>query len=74
MLSSNYHVIQGFGKALLDRAGNGFELKPISGYDWAAQKIVAHVKKGQKWLTNNNHLATFSKVQSKFPIHSVVIK
>ena len=30
----------------------GFRLKPISGIDWATQRIVANVKSGQNWHKN----------------------
>jgi len=35
------------------------------------QKIAAHVESGQKWL-KNKHLATFTKVQYKSLMHSVL--
>ena len=42
-------------------------LKPISGNEWHAPKIGAHVKNGQKW----NKLSTFTKVKPKYLLHRV---
>jgi len=50
----------------------GFRLEPISDKDQATAIIVALFKNGQKWH-KNNHLATFSKDQSKSLIYFIQI-
>ena len=56
-----YCVYQGFKKLKLV-----VWFQTISGNDQANPKNVAHIKSGEKW-NENNHLATFTKVQSKSP-------
>lgn len=47
-----------------------FMLKPILGYDKSTLKIVPHIKVVNSNI-KNNHVATFSMVQSKSMIHTV---
>ena len=49
--------------------GFGLKLKPITSDDYDASKIVAHIEVFKKWH-KNNHLTTFTKVQSKTLISS----
>ena len=44
----------------------GFRLKLIFANDPATSKIFTHFKYGQNWPHNNNHLATFRRVESIF--------
>ena len=50
----------------------GFRPETISGKDRAAQKTVVYVISCHKWH-KNNHLATITRVQSQFLIHSVAL-